>query len=128
MHVITHIVVCFYLALLVSCASYHDAVKRSQDVAACKITCQQRLQQCGQVCHNDYRQCNTAAYQSAVRHYDHYLHEQAVKGQNVVLELKSFRDPLQCLKITCECSTDYLVCKQSCTGKIRKRLQVIPAC
>lgn len=128
MYAIARIIVCFFFVSLVSCASYEGAVKRSQDLASCKITCQQRLQQCSQVCHNDHRQCNTAAYQNAVKQYNNYINEQDTKGEKVVLQLKSFRDPLQCLKITCECSADYLVCKQSCTGKIRKRLQVVPAC
>ncbi len=119
---------CFLTTMLGSCSSYQTMVNHAQQKTACKTICQERFHSCRQRCHNSYQQCNMNAYDEAIQRYKQYKHEQCVKGESVVLELKSFRDPLQCIKITCECSADLLVCKQSCAGKIRKRLQVPPAC
>ena len=110
--------------LLVSCASHTTL----ENLAACKNQCELRNQQCQRVCNNDYKHCHASAKHSTNIYYNHYRHEQAVKGAEAVLELQSFHDPLQCLKTTCECSADYRVCKQSCNGKIRKRLQAPSAC
>jgi hypothetical protein len=42
--------------------------------------------------------------------------------------LNSYRDPLQCRKVTCNCHADYQVCIQSCSGVIHKQLRVASAC
>lgn len=65
---------------------------------------------------------------SAMKSYGRYVHEQEVQGGMVIQELKSYRDPLQCRKVSCNCMADYNVCVQGMSGIIHKRLQVNPAC
>lgn len=112
---------CFMALLLVGCASTKMATYHAQEVRACHTTCQQKLQECGQVCHDNCFECTQRAIQRAVRHDAQYLREQCVQGRIITRELKSYRDPLQCRKTTCNCWADYQVCAQSCTGIIHKQ-------
>jgi hypothetical protein len=42
--------------------------------------------------------------------------------------LKSYHDPLQCRKVTCNCPSDFITCNQGCTGVIQKKLRSVPYC
>jgi hypothetical protein len=112
------------LWLCLSGCVHHNTV----GVAACKLSCQSRLNICNQTCDNSCLQCAAKANHSTQRSYQRYVNEQCVRGGYRVRQLQSYRDPLQCRKITCECMADYQVCLQSCTGIIRKRLQVPLTC
>ena len=90
--------------------------------------CQERFKTCAKVCDKSCKTCSKEASCSAARHYNRMVHEQVVQGGMIARELNSYRDPLQCRKTTCNCQADYTVCKAACTGIIRKRLQVGPAC
>jgi hypothetical protein len=96
--------------------------------ASCAATCESRLVACTKVCRNNCAQCSAAAGQSAAKNYGHYVHEKVVQGKIVALQLNSFRDPLQCRKITCNCQADYQICMQSCGGAVMKRLAHVPLC
>ncbi|MBA3537051.1 MAG: acyltransferase [Tatlockia sp.] len=94
--------------------------------ASCAATCVNRLTTCTKVCRNDCPQCIVASNKKTARNYDKYVREQCIKGQIIALQLNSFRDPLQCRKITCNCPADYEVCLQSCGGPVIQRLQHVP--
>lgn len=96
--------------------------------AQCKMSCDQRKAACSKTCRNNCAQCSTAANNRRVVQYNHYVHEQRVKGKNIALQLNSFRDPLQCRKVTCNCAADYQICLQSCGGVIQKTLKNAPLC
>ncbi len=93
---------------------------------ACHHRCQAQLRTCVRLCHLNRRDCSIDADKQAARRYQHYIHEQNVQGKPIILELKSFRDPLQCQKTSCECLPQARVCRQFCEGTIRKRLRVVP--
>lgn len=114
--------------LMAACASRQAMVENAQTFSQCKQACQQQLEICSRVCHNSCSKCSKNACQGTRKRYNRYQHEQCVRGEFVMRELQSYRDPLQCRKNTCDCQADYRVCVQSCAGKIRKRLQVVPAC
>jgi len=118
----------FYGAVmvLVGCTTYNHVVEQAHTLHVCRLACAQQIKVCGDVCHNDDRDCEISAKNSTTKHYCEYKHEQYVKGGVVARELKSYRDPLQCRKITCDCWADYRVCMESCTGTIHKRLQAAP--
>ncbi len=128
MRSIVRVISCLVIMLLASCASHKTMVKSSQELASCKFSCQQRLDSCNKVCHNNCRECSATSCRAAAGSYDRYKHEQCIKGGIVARNLNSYRDPLQCRKITCECAADYQVCIQSCAGVIHKRLQVASTC
>jgi hypothetical protein len=128
MHKIIRIVLYCAIIMLVSCTRYYDAVFPTKEMTACKISCREAKLHCNKVCYDNCTQCRRGADARAIRHYDLYKHQQRTQGEIIALELKSYRDPLQCRKTTCDCSADYQVCIQSCAGKIRKRLQVVKAC
>lgn len=124
----TRIVLCAAMIVLAACATRPISLQSAQEQAACKKNCIERLKVCSQVCDNSCQKCSLAANCSAARNYSRYKHEQYVQGGIIARELKSYRDPLQCRKTTCNCTADFNVCTQSCTGLIHKRLQVGPAC
>jgi hypothetical protein len=97
-------------------------------IAACKMSCQSKLNVCQKTCDNSCLQCAAKANQMTRQSYNRYVNEQCVRGGYLTRQLQSYRDPLQCRKITCECVADYQVCAQACTGVIRKRLQVPLTC
>lgn len=127
-HILIRVFLCIAALTLVACASLHGSHQCAQTMIKCKSNCQERLNSCKQVCHNDCQSCAVEMKANTICSYNRYRHEQDVQGGIMVRELKSYRDPLQCRKTTCNCLADYNVCKQSCTGRIRKRLQVSPAC
>jgi len=127
MRVIACMILCFIF--LTACAPHRTAVSPSPQMhALCKINCQQRLNSCNQLCHDSCQQCEAFARQTTAKSYQQYKNEQYVSCGIIARELKSYRDPLQCRKTTCDCPADYRVCIQSCAGLIHKRLQVAPTC
>lgn len=113
---------------LTSCVTREASVQHAHDKALCQSSCETRFKTCHQVCHKNCENCSKKAKCSAARHYQQFVHEQLIQGGVISRELNSYRDPLQCRKTTCNCKADYTVCKAACTGIIRKRLQVGPAC
>lgn len=119
------ILIGFALMIMSSCSlyqQYHDKIVAKQ---ACYAACKSHLSQCSHTCDQYVTLCNAKAYAIAAVHFNHYRHQQCVKGELVTLELNSFRDPLACLKMTCDCKQDYRMCAQSCEGSIYKRLQAV---
>ena len=125
---ILRIVLCLAFLNLVGCVSYQVSVTNANTKSTCKNTCQHRFNTCNQVCHHSCQECNQSSNQSAVHNFDKYKHEQCVQGGIIARDLNSYRDPLQCRKITCDCRADYNVCTQSCNGIIHKSLQIAPVC
>lgn len=99
-----------------------------QQFTLCKASCDQRRVVCSKACRNNCTQCATAANNRRTVQYNHYVHEKVVEGKNIALQLNSFRDPLQCRKVTCNCAADYQICLQSCGGVIQKSLKYAPLC
>ncbi len=122
-------VFCIVVSLmLVACVSSQAPVKLGAYPSACQIQCQKDFEHCLPLCENSCQTCSLVAKQSTIRSYSHFLNEQYVQGGIISRDLKSYRDPLQCRKITCNCKSDYTICIQSCSGLIQKRLQVALAC
>ena len=113
------------LLSLSACAFYQDVHDRIMARQVCYTGCQTQRDQCDHRCDQNSELCNAKADAIAAVHFNHYKRQQCVKGDGITLELKSFRDPLACVKTTCECAQDYDVCRQSCQGSIYKRLQVM---
>ena len=128
LNAIVRIMSCFAAITLVACTSHNLSVKQVRPFADCKIDCQQGFKTCSQVCHNNCQECSLSAKRQVIKKYKHYMREQSVQGGSIVRELKSFRDPLQCRKMTCNCNADYNTCIQSCAGLIHKHLKIAPAC
>jgi hypothetical protein len=116
------------MLLLISCASRLPFGLTAQDVVKCKAVCQHRMQICGKNCINNCSQCSYDSNQKTLQRYARYVHEQCVKGKKVIRRLKSYQDPLQCRKTTCNCAADYHLCNQSCSGSIHKQLLAPPVC
>ena len=120
---------CWIMVLVISgCQGLHQDVFRKQAIERCNITCMQHFAFCKQHCINNCKNCSIASTQSATKYFAKYVHEREVEGKKVMRELNSYRDPLQCRKITCDCLSDLEICKMGCTGVIKKRLQKIPYC
>ncbi|MCH9717617.1 MAG: hypothetical protein K0U52_11100, partial [Gammaproteobacteria bacterium] len=123
------IVTCFMLLFLNACSlSPREDAKRAQVERACIDQCQIEKTRCEQRCANGCKLCEKQNDSSMLKRYKDYIHEQCVQGERVALQLQSFRDPLQCRKVSCDCSADHRVCVSTCRGKIRKYLQVTPFC
>jgi hypothetical protein len=123
------IMTCFMLFFLSACSlSPHEDAKRAQAERACIDQCQIEKTHCEQRCSNGCKLCEKQNDTSMLKRYKTYIHEQCVQGERVALQLQSFRDPLQCRKISCDCPADHRICVSACRGKIRKYLQVTPFC
>lgn len=117
---------CVILLGFLGCASKN--VLRGQNLAQCQMTCAKHFEFCSQNCVDNCPTCSWKSGQSAAANFSKYVNEQKVQGKKVMRELNSYRDPLQCRKVTCDCVADLMACKQSCSGVIHKRLQAIPNC
>ncbi len=125
---IARIALYFSILFLNACVLPGMTVQGKKDFENCKKICENRLSACAKTCHNNCRHCFVKANQSTAASYLRYVRECRLRGNDVVLLLNSFRDPLQCRKTTCNCSSDYQICMQSCGGVIYKSLQVAPLC
>ncbi|STY29389.1 acyltransferase [Legionella wadsworthii] len=96
--------------------------------AHCNMVCVQHFELCQQRCINNCPNCTYIAHKMAEVHFAKYVHEQKVEGKKVMRELNSYRDPLQCRKVTCDCLADLAICKKGCTGVIPTKLQAVPYC
>lgn len=124
----TRVMVIIFCLFLASCTYLSQSAEHRRVLAACKISCEQKAKECSRVCTNNCPQCSAASWRSTVNYYRRYTNEQTVKGGIIAHELKSYRDPLQCRKITCDCVADYQQCRESCGGVIQKRIQAPPIC
>lgn len=119
---------CMTLICLASCATQQKFVSKSTSLSQCKMTCVQRYQECASLCVDNCPTCCNASSNSTALKYTKYLHEQRIEGAIIARELNSYRDPLQCRKTTCNCTADFNICNQGCTGIIQKRLRAVPYC
>ena len=128
MNYLIRLLFCMMLVGLVSCHSQYLSIAHYKEVKQCKNICLQTYRTCKPTCINNCRTCRAKANYSAMVHYDKYAHEEQVQGGNNTRDLNSYRDPLQCTKVTCDCEADMDVCVQNCTGVIKKQYRVIPNC
>ena len=119
---------CIVLLGLVSCATDEKIQINPHSLTLCKMSCSQRLESCSQKCTNNCPTCSAESSYTSTSNYLKYVHEKQVQGGIVARGLKSYRDPLQCRKVSCNCIADFLACKQNCTGVIQKRLGSVPKC
>lgn len=122
------LVVCLLMMALVGCANHFNKIVGTQSIAQCKQICIKKYQDCAHTCLNNCRNCSAASLKSSYLNFLKYTHEQRIEGGIITRELNSYRDPLQCRKITCNCSADFSACSQGCTGIIQKRLRAAPYC
>ncbi len=126
---IMRVMLCGFILFLYGCSlSPHEDAKRAQAERACIKQCEIKSAACQRQCSDGCKRCEHQAAQAMKARYKTYVHEQCVQGERVALQLQSFRDPLQCRKISCDCPADYRTCVGVCKGSIRKYLQVTPFC
>ncbi len=125
MHTIVRLLIVLAIFGLNGCTKFHG--KHSENTA-CQAQCSTMLEQCTKSCRNNCPSCAYCADSVAAKDYMTYKRRQCVQGGLIARDLQSYRDPLQCRKMTCDCQKDYSVCMQSCSGLIHKRLQVQPKC
>jgi site-specific recombinase XerD len=101
---------------------------KARAIEQCNVTCTQHFEYCKQHCVDNCSTCSAQSQITAAKNFEKYAYEREVEGKKVMRELNSYRDPLQCRKVTCDCLVDVAICKQGCTGVIKKRLQIVPYC
>lgn len=119
----------FILMLLFGCATTFTSPPSAKfSMRACKLQCLNKFKACAKVCKNSCQKCKAFVRTGVRRHYNYFIHQQQVQGGLVARKLNSYRDPLQCLKSTCDCRAESNECTQACAGTILKRLQVPETC
>jgi hypothetical protein len=108
---------------LSACMSSVDLAAQRHERQVCEHRCDTRAQQCQTQCRDNRDSCAQQVQANTKKNYKAYRNGRCIEGKIPILELQSFRDPLQCLKKTCDCADDYRVCKRACSGIIDKRLQ-----
>lgn len=116
-NLLIQITLCCFCLLLESCLHRPVSITNTSCASACAI----RMAECTKTCRNNCPLCSVQANEKAAKKYKKYQCEQIIKGKIIALQLNSFRDPLQCRKITCDCPADYEVCMKSCGGRVLKR-------
>ncbi len=134
------VMACFFI---VGCHSIHhingkkssifkSTIKKSDSPVIikrdCIYKCEQIYKACQKQCHNSCRKCQKEADKQAWKSYRSYYNKIKVEGTYRPRDWLSFRDPLQCRKVTCSCPADLNVCIQQCGGIIRKVLRATPYC
>jgi hypothetical protein len=109
------------LPFIQSCSKQSNIAQSS--INACQYQCSQQLNECRGKCDDGCLPCLQKSDAESNQHYLQFRHQQVIQGSLVARDLKSYRDPLQCLKSTCNCHPDYYQCRDECTGTIHKRLQ-----
>lgn len=110
------------------CQGLQQHALKGQALAQCNMTCAQHFEFCRQHCVNNCPTCSYLSQRTAAENFGKYVHERKVEGKKVMRELNSYRDPLQCRKVTCDCLSDFAICKKGCAGVIPKKLQAVPYC
>lgn len=120
---------CIILVLgLLGCQGIQKNSLVNQPMEQCKLTCAHHLEFCKQNCVNNCPNCSGESLRRTQINYMNYVHEKNIEGKKVMRELNSYRDPLQCRKVSCDCISDFAICTHSCTGLITMNLQPIPYC
>jgi hypothetical protein len=125
---LSRLVICVACIIMLSCNSMTSSLQSKNTQNQCMQVCFKHLDFCKQHCDNNCRRCSRTATIEARNDYVKYLHEIKIRGGILTRGLNSYRDPLQCRKVTCNCASDFNTCKQGCTGIIHKKLQAIPYC
>lgn len=117
---------CCLVLCAVSCSTQYPLLYKSKAFKQCQLSCLNRYHSCKQQCVDNCQHCSAKSSYSTNKNYQKYGHQQLAQGLAVNRELNSYKDPLQCLKITCNCVADLDTCKQGCTGVIQKELITKP--
>ena|SRR3990167_3933470 len=118
-------IILIFCFLLAGCVSHISSLSES---TCCAEMCKTRLNSCGNSCRNNCSICARYAQSQAEKGYTKYQWEQFIIGGVVARDLQSYRDPLQCRKVTCNCGADFKMCIQACQGRIHKELRAAPVC
>lgn len=128
MKVFIRLLCCIFLLNLSGCVNQQKILATRNSVNQCQAICTQRFDACKMQCTNTCSRCSAASTHSSTVNYINYVHEKQIEGGIISRGLKSYRDPLQCRKVTCNCLADFMACDQGCTGVIQKRLQTVSYC
>lgn len=128
MNLLFRVLCCVLLLGLSGCIIQKKIVTNHKAFNQCKSFCVQRLDSCRQYCTNSCPRCSSASTYTSTTNYLKYVHEKKIQGGYITRGLNSYRDPLQCRKVSCNCASDFNTCVQSCSGVIQKRLQSVPYC
>lgn len=114
--------------LMVGCMTHHNTPAQQSNVRLCKEACYKQQATCAKRCNNSCRNCTAASNHAMARHYGNYVRQQYVQGGLIAREPNSYRDPLLCLKTTCDCRADLAQCLQACTGTLQQHYKMVPTC
>lgn len=120
-------IICLYclLVLLSACIKKDpDSLEKKRN----KISCAKEWIECQQICEDSCQQCLKESRITAMKDYADYLRQQQIQGGYILKLPRSYRDPLQCTKTTCNCTADYNICVQASGGMVQKRLIVNKEC
>lgn len=113
---------------LLGCQKGQQNILSHQNPEQCKAVCVQHFEYCRQNCSNNCPTCSAESQKKTAVDYINYLRERNIEGKMVMRELNSYRDPLKCRKVSCDCIADFTICNNSCAGVIKTRLQYVPYC
>lgn len=119
---------CTIMIGIAGCQGLKQHALKVQAVERCNAICTQHFEFCKQHCVDNCSNCSAASQKKAAKNFEIYVYEREVEGKRVMRELNSYRDPLQCRKVTCDCLADFAMCKEGCAGVIEKKLHVVPYC
>ena len=111
------LMVLFCLFGLTGCLHHIEHVS-----SACEQQCLSEFQYCKKICRDSCPQCCGVSKFHARESYHRYAQQSHVQGFFPINLLQYYDDPLKCMKNSCDCQADYVLCKENCSGIITKKL------
>ncbi|NBX85071.1 MAG: hypothetical protein EBQ95_05620 [Gammaproteobacteria bacterium] len=120
------IIIFLFGTLFIGCHSLK--FEPEEKVKQCLNQCLTDFQYCQNICFNNCSQCCGINLGQATEKYARYENQNQIEGKPAIHWLQYYDDQLKCNKNSCDCQSDHLLCKQHCTGKYIRRLQVYKYC
>lgn len=108
---------CFSFFLMGCHPNKASEVIPQEQTNQCDRQCLHEALLCQKTCLKSCATCQSKAQRRAEADDVAYVVTQKKQGLRVARELDSFRDPLVCQKVTCDCSQDYHTCRKRCRGQ-----------
>lgn len=120
------VLIASFLLLLTACT--RTEIIPCSKKEGCQMTCKEKLILCKKICVDNCQNCQKISKVKAIKGYNQFVREKHLQGGMVTRRPRAYRDPLECIKTTCNCMADYNVCLQAKTGLIKKSLQTNRLC
>ncbi|OGV25797.1 MAG: hypothetical protein A3F18_05655 [Legionellales bacterium RIFCSPHIGHO2_12_FULL_37_14] len=92
-------------------------------MCSCENKCRARYAACVPICRDNCSECQAKAIKLSDARDLNYTWRERVIGKILARERNSFRDPLACTKVSCDCQLDLKNCLKLCKHRLTIKLK-----